>query len=271
LMHAGQKQTLTYGIEGGDFRAEQVQLAAGETKFVLKTPTGSADVCTQLTGRVNVYNALAAIAAATASGLTLPEAVNGVAQLQCVPGRFQVIKSAAPFYVVVDYAHTPDALRNLIQLARELVHPKARVITLFGCGGNRDRGKRPLMGQAAGELSDLVVVTSDNPRNEDPREIIDEVLAGVRLTGKKFIVEADRCAAMRRALDAAEPSDIVLLAGKGHEKTQVIGDAVLPFDDAVVAAECLKEMDQKFFAFYLKLFTGPKPDNPKPDNPKRDT
>ena len=145
--------------------------------------------------------------------------------------------------MVVDYAHTDDALRNLIALGRELVRERGgRVITLFGCGGDRDRTKRPKMGRAAAEGSDLVVLTSDNPRSEEPMAIIEEALAGVRETNTECIVEPDRAAAIAIAIRAARAGDIVLLAGKGHEKEQVLRDRTVPFDDVVVAEEILKEM-----------------------------
>ena len=162
-----------------------------------------------------------------------------------MPGRFEVVpgSEAAGFTVVVDYAHTDDALRNLIALARELVKERGgRVITLFGCGGDRDRTKRPRMGQAAGEGSDLVVLTSDNPRSEDPGLIIEEALVGVKETGVDCVVEDDRAGAIAIAIRAAGRGDIVLIAGKGHEKVQILRDGVVPFDDVLVAAGVLKEI-----------------------------
>jgi UDP-N-acetylmuramoyl-L-alanyl-D-glutamate--2,6-diaminopimelate ligase len=154
-----------------------------------------------------------------------------------------VVPSANDITVVVDYAHTDDALRNLISLARELVSARGgRVITLFGCGGDRDRAKRPKMGRAAGEGSDLVVLTSDNPRSEEPMAIIEEALAGVKETGTTCIVEGDRAAAIAIAICAARAGDIVLLAGKGHEKVQILKEGTVPFDDLAVAAAVLKEL-----------------------------
>jgi len=194
-----------------------------------------------LTGRVNVYNLLAASAAAHARGLTLDEIVAGAARVGQVPGRFQVVPSSNGVSVVVDYAHTDDALRNLIALARELVTPLGgRVITLFGCGGDRDRTKRPKMGRAAGEGSDLVVLTSDNPRTEEPSAIIAEAFAGVEATGRTCIVEEDRRGAIEIAIRSARAGDIVLLAGKGHEKVQILAEGTVPFDDAAVAAQVLR-------------------------------
>jgi UDP-N-acetylmuramoyl-L-alanyl-D-glutamate--2,6-diaminopimelate ligase len=241
---AGRSQVITYGMgKDAAFRAEYVRMKAGETRFTMFTPAGAVEMRSSLTGRVNVYNLLAASAAAFARGLTLDEIVAGAAQGAQVPGRFQVVPSDSDITVVVDYAHTDDALRNLISLARELVSPRGgRVITLFGCGGDRDKTKRPKMGRAAGEGSDLVVLTSDNPRTEDPAAIIAEALAGVESTGTTCIVEEDRRGAIEIAIRAAKIGDIVLLAGKGHEKVQMLADGTVSFDDAAVAAEVLGEL-----------------------------
>jgi len=238
-------QVLRYGIEGSaEFRAEDVRLAAGETRFRMATPAGSVEMRSSLTGRVNVYNLLAASAAAWARGLSLEQIAHGAAAAPQVPGRFEVVASTNGVTVAVDYAHTDDALKNLISLARELVKERGGcVITLFGCGGDRDRTKRPKMGRAAGEGSDLVVLTSDNPRSEEPMEIIREALAGVEETGARCVVEEDRAKAIRLAIEAARAGDIVLLAGKGHEKGQILKDRTIPFDDVAVAAAVLKEME----------------------------
>ena len=219
-----------------------VRMKAGETRFTMMTPKGAVEMVSPLTGRVNVYNLLAASAAAYARGLTLDEIVAGAVRVGQVPGRFQVVPSSSGVTVVVDYAHTDDALRNLIALARELVVPQGgRVITLFGCGGDRDRTKRPKMGRAAGEGSDLVVLTSDNPRTEDPAVIIDEAFGGVEATGTTCIVEEDRRGAIEIAIRSAKAGDIVLIAGKGHEKVQILGREAVPFDDAAVAGDVLAE------------------------------
>jgi UDP-N-acetylmuramoyl-L-alanyl-D-glutamate--2,6-diaminopimelate ligase len=245
IMGSRASHLMAYGLEplNGDYRAENVTLRAGETRFVFKTPKGDASIRSPLTGRVNVYNLLAASCAALARGLTLEEVVAGAASGAQVPGRFEVVPTSTKLTVVVDYAHTDDALRNLILLARELVKERGgKVITLFGCGGDRDKTKRPRMGKAAGEGSDLVVLTSDNPRSEDPMTIIEEALAGVRETGTTCIVEQDRAAAIEIAIRAARVGDIVLLAGKGHEKIQILRDGTVPFDDVAVAAGVLKEI-----------------------------
>ncbi len=220
---------------GPDFSAENISMRAGATSFSWKTPWGTAEMLSPLTGRVNVYNLLAASCAAVARGLSMEQIADAAKNLQQVPGRFQTVPNELGITVVVDYAHTDDALRNLIALARELVGD-GRVITLFGCGGDRDKTKRPKMGRAAGEGSDLVVLTSDNPRSEDPAVILDEALAGVRETDAECIVEMDRAAAIGIAIRAARRGDIVLLAGKGHEKVQILRDGTIPFDDVDVAA-----------------------------------
>jgi UDP-N-acetylmuramoyl-L-alanyl-D-glutamate--2,6-diaminopimelate ligase len=182
---------------------------------------------------VNVYNLLAASCAALARGLTLDQIATGASKLRQVPGRFQVVpgSEAAGFTVVVDYAHTDDALRNLIALARELAGAHGgRVITLFGCGGDRDRTKRPKMGRAAGEGSDLVIVTSDNPRGETPSAIVEEILAGID-DPSGIGVELDRRAAIQRAIAEARRGDVIVVAGKGHETYQISDGVVAHFDD----------------------------------------
>ena len=235
-------QVFTYGIRTGDFRVEESRMSAAGMTFRMVTPQGSVEIRTRLTGRVNLYNLLAASGAAVARGLALEQVAAGAASLGCVPGRFQTVDAGQPFTVVVDYAHTDDALRNLTALAREFVGHAGHVITVFGCGGDRDRAKRPKMGRAAGEGSDLVVLTSDNPRSEDPEAIVADALPGVVETGTEFVVEVDRACAIRRALEAARPGDIVLLAGKGHEKEQVLRDGPIPFDDAEVAAAAIRAL-----------------------------
>jgi UDP-N-acetylmuramoyl-L-alanyl-D-glutamate--2,6-diaminopimelate ligase len=210
-------------------------------RFIMVTPLGKVPVATRLTGGVNVYNLLAAGAAAFARCLTIEQVASGAASLEYVPGRFQSIDCGQNFAVVVDYAHTDDALRNIIVVARAFVTEKGgRVITMFGCGGDRDRTKRPLMGRAAGEGSDVVVLTSDNPRGEDPLAIIEQVLPGLIGTSALVIVEPDRRRAIALAIAQARQHDLVLLAGKGHEKTQTIGSQVIPFDDVAIARQVLQ-------------------------------
>ncbi len=232
---------LQYGWTRGDFQAEKVEITTRGTRFDMVTPGGKIPLFSALIGRVNVYNILAAAAAAFARGCSAEAIAAGVEQLANVPGRFQRVECEQPFTVVVDYAHTDDALRNLTSLARELVPAgKGKVITLFGCGGDRDRNKRPLMGEAAGRGSDFVVLTSDNPRSEDPRAIINDAVVGLQRAGAKYSVEVDRRKAIALAIGEARAGDIVLLAGKGHEKVQATREGALPFDDLEVAREALR-------------------------------
>src|SRR3984957_6119309 len=232
---------LKYGWKCGDFRAEKVEITTRGTRFDLVTPAGKIAVFSSLIGRVNVYNILAAAGAAVARGCSAEAIAAGIDKLACVPGRFERVDCGQPFTVVVDYAHTDDALRNLTALARELISgTKGRVLTVFGCGGNRDRKKRPLMGEAAGRGSDFVVLTSDNPRSEDPLAIINDAVVGLQKTGVKYSVEVDRRKAIALAIGEARPGDIVLLAGKGHEKVQVTREGSAPFDDLEVARLALR-------------------------------
>ena len=232
-------RTLTYGLKNGaDITTRKPAISLSGIEFLVETPVGKIDIRSNLVGRPNVYNILAAIGAGVALALPLEVIARGVAQLSAVPGRFERIAAGQPFLVVVDYAHTDDALRNLLATAREL-NPDGRIITLFGCGGDRDRTKRPLMGEAAGHASDIVVLTSDNPRSEDPLLIINDVIVGVQRTKTKLFVEPDREKAIGVALDEARAGDIVLLAGKGHETYQVLRDRTIDFDDREVARRML--------------------------------
>jgi len=232
---------LRYGWERGDLHAEKVEITTRGTRFDLVTPEGKIAVFSALIVRVNVYNILAAAGACLARGCKSNAIAEGIGKLASVPGRFERVDRGQPFTVVVDYAHTDDALRNLTALARELVSgAKGRVLTVFGCGGDRDRKKRPLMGEAAGRGSDFVMLTSDNPRSEDPLAIMNDAVVGLQKTGVKYSVEADRRKAVALAIGEARPGDIVLLAGKGHEKVQVTREGSAPFDDLEVAREALR-------------------------------
>jgi UDP-N-acetylmuramoyl-L-alanyl-D-glutamate--2,6-diaminopimelate ligase len=209
----------------------------------LETPAGAARVTSKLAGEVNILNLLAAFTAAHARGVSFDALVESVAMLQPVPGRFQPVDAGQPFTVIVDYAHTDDALRNLIALARQMTAQSGgRVLTMFGCGGDRDRTKRPKMGQAAGTGSDFVVATSDNPRSEDPLAILAEIEPALKASGVKYIMEPDRAAAIHLALQEAKSGDVVLLAGKGHEKEQILAGRTIPFDDAKIALSALREL-----------------------------
>ncbi len=239
-------QVCTYGTgeaAGADWRAANVQLTPSGAEFDLRTPAGSGRVTSRLAGEVNVFNLLAAMSAAHARGVPFEGLIASAPQLKPAPGRFQSIDAGQPFTAIVDYAHTDDALRNLTTLARHMTGSTGgSVITLFGCGGDRDRTKRPRMGAAAGEGSDFVVATSDNPRSEDPLAILAEVEPALKATGVRYVIEPDRAAAIRLAIEAAKPNDIVLIAGKGHEKEQILADRTIPFDDAQIALSILHDL-----------------------------
>jgi UDP-N-acetylmuramoyl-L-alanyl-D-glutamate--2,6-diaminopimelate ligase len=237
-------EVLTYGLSRGDFHAERVEITPHGTRFNLLAPKGTIPLFSPLIGKVNVYNILAAAGAAYSRNCEGEVIAQGVAALTRVPGRFERVDCQQPFTVVVDYAHTDDALRNLTALAREFVQQagqKGKVITVFGCGGDRDRAKRPLMGEAAGRGSDFVILTSDNPRSEDPLAIINDAMVGLQRSGTKYKTEPDRKAAMALAVSEANPGDIVLIAGKGHEKVQITRDGSIPFDDVEVARKILRD------------------------------
>ena len=235
---------ITYAIaRAADVAPGPLSFSLEGLSFDVRTPGGTVRVRSKLVGRPNVYNILAAVATTTALDLPIEAIERGLEALGGVPGRFQVVSAATDdVTVVVDYAHTDDALRNLLETARPLAN--GRLITVFGCGGDRDRTKRPLMGAVASRLSELVVITSDNPRSEDPNKIIEEIQRGItpdtrRDSAQRILAIVDRRQAIGRAIEVATPGDLVLVAGKGHEKYQVIGDRTLPFDDVAVAREAL--------------------------------
>jgi len=233
----------TYGIGRGDWRAVGHTLTPGGAVIDLETPAGAARVTSKLAGEVNILNLLAALTAAHARGVDFQTLIDAVPRLKPVPGRFQPVDAGQPFTVIVDYAHTDDALRNLIALARQMTKLSGgRVITLFGCGGDRDRTKRPKMGQAASANSDFVVATSDNPRSEDPVAILAEIEPGLKSTRAQYTIEPDRAAAIAISLGAAKAGDVVLIAGKGHEKEQILAGRTIPFDDAEVARAALADL-----------------------------
>lgn len=235
------KKTVSYGLESdAEVTTKKFQLTFNGLAFTAHTPNGKVQIASRLVGRINVYNILAAIGAAQALGLSNEVIEAGIRNLESVSGRFQRIDLGQPFFVVVDYAHTDDALENLIRTAREL-NPKGRIITLFGCGGGKDRTKRPVMGEVTGRLSDLTILSSDNPRNEDPLKIISDIIVGLQKTGGKYLIEPDREKAIGVAMDEARAGDIVLLAGKGHENYQILADKTLEFDDRDEARKALRE------------------------------
>jgi UDP-N-acetylmuramoyl-L-alanyl-D-glutamate--2,6-diaminopimelate ligase len=249
---AAAPRPVTYAIDAAaDVRPGPLTFSLDGLIFEVRTPRGALEVRSPLVGRPNAYNILAAVATAMALDLPFSAIERGISSLALVPGRFQIVSSAADdVRVVVDYAHTDDALKNLLETARPLA--AGRVVTVFGCGGDRDRTKRPLMGAVAARLSDLVIITSDNPRSEDPDQIIEEIKRGIVVpsdrsaarpqSGPKptpYLAIPDRRHAIERAVQEARPGDLVLVAGKGHEKYQVIGDRVTPFDDVEVARNAL--------------------------------
>jgi UDP-N-acetylmuramoyl-L-alanyl-D-glutamate--2,6-diaminopimelate ligase len=235
------KNGVTYGLtSAAQLTAKKTQLTFSGVSFTAQTPNGKIDVESSLVGRINVYNILAAIGASQGMGLTNDVIANGIGNLKSVSGRFQPIDMGQPFLMVVDYAHTDDALENLIRTAREL-NPKGRIITLFGCGGEKDRTKRPVMGEVAGRLSDLTILSSDNPKSEDPLKIISDIVVGLQKTHGKYMIEPDRGKAIGLAIDEARAGDILLLAGKGHENYQILADRTLEFDDREVARRALRE------------------------------
>jgi len=223
-------------------RAEGLDAGPGGNRFRLVTPYGSADVDSPLVGRFNASNALAAAATALAAGFDVDPVAAGLSAPVIVPGRMERIEAGQPFPVLVDYAHTPDGLEQVLRAARPLVRD-GRLVVVFGCGGDRDRAKRPVMGKTAARLADVIVITSDNPRSEDPMTIIGEVVAGVP-SGVYPIVEPDRrrAIALAMAVPGHAEGDVVVVAGKGHESGQTAGGVTVPFDDRVVAREELARL-----------------------------
>jgi UDP-N-acetylmuramoyl-L-alanyl-D-glutamate--2,6-diaminopimelate ligase len=246
------KRPVTYAIDAAaDVVPTNLTSSLDGLQFEVLTPRGTIHIRSRMVGRANTYNILAAVATAVALDVPLPAIERGIADLKSVPGRFQLVSEPRDdVRVVVDYAHTDDALKNLLETATPLA--TGRIITVFGCGGDRDRTKRSLMGAVAARLSDIVIVTSDNPRSEDPAQIIEEIKRGIvsptdRPSGKprearvetRCLTVIDRKDAIERAVREAQADDLILIAGKGHEKYQVIGDRVLPFDDVEVARTAL--------------------------------
>jgi UDP-N-acetylmuramoyl-L-alanyl-D-glutamate--2,6-diaminopimelate ligase len=234
-------RTITFGMtNGAKVITRNFTPSFSELQFTAQTPSGNIEVRSPLVGRINVYNILCAIATGLALEIAAATIEKGINALQAVPGRFERIDCGQPFLVIVDYAHTDDSLRKLLTTAREL-HPEGRIITLFGNGGDRDRTKRPAMGETAGRASDLVVLTVDNPRSEDPLRTINDAVVGVQRTRTPYKVEPDRERAIGIAFDEARAGDIVLLVGKGHETYQIMKDGPVHFDEREVARRLLIE------------------------------
>jgi UDP-N-acetylmuramoyl-L-alanyl-D-glutamate--2,6-diaminopimelate ligase len=229
----GRQELLTFGVANdAEIRADELELSPRGARF----RAGGIELETRLRGRFNVENVLGAVAAARLLGIDDDAIAYGVKELRGVPGRFEAVDEGQPFAVLVDYAHTPDSLENVLRTARDLA--QNRVICVFGCGGDRDRGKRPLMGRIATDLADVAIVTSDNPRSEEPDAIIAEILTGAG----DAEVEPDRREAIARAVETADEGDVVVIAGKGHEQGQQFADRTIPFDDREVAREALRRL-----------------------------
>jgi UDP-N-acetylmuramoyl-L-alanyl-D-glutamate--2,6-diaminopimelate ligase len=226
--------------KSADYRARDVAITSSGSNFILHTPDGRAEVNMQLIGRHNIENALAAATlCGEVFGLSVHQIAAGLREAEGAPGRLQAVRLGQPFAVLVDYAHTDDALENVLSALRPLTRGRLRV--LFGCGGDRDRTKRPRMARTAERLADALYITSDNPRTEDPAAILDEVVSGLSTKAKaQAAVDVDRHEAINRILSDAEPGDVVLIAGKGHENYQIVGQQKRHFDDVEEAAQVLK-------------------------------
>lgn len=235
-------EVVTYGVEReADVRATSISVSAKGAFFHVQTFRGETDIRLRLPGKFNVYNALAAIAAALIEGVELEYIKASLESIPGVPGRVESVEEGQPFSVVVDYAHTPDGLENVLRAVQEFADK--RIICVFGCGGDRDRSKRPLMGKIAARYSDIVIVTSDNPRTEDPARIIADIeagLAGEKQASSRYLLIPDRRTAIQKAVEMASQGDVVLIAGKGHETYQLIGGNVYPFDDRIEAKEAIR-------------------------------
>jgi UDP-N-acetylmuramoyl-L-alanyl-D-glutamate--2,6-diaminopimelate ligase len=237
LASAHRAPLVTFGLDGSaEVRPDALELSPGGSRF----RAAGIDVETRLRGLFNVENVLGAVAAGLLLDLEESAIAEGITRVEGIPGRFEVVDEGQKFSVIVDYAHTPDSLATVLRAARGL--GDGRVIVVFGAGGDRDRGKRPLMGRVAVELADHVIVTSDNPRSEEPVSIIAEILQGA---GVDVELDPDRRTAIARAVDVAEPGDVVVIAGKGHEQGQEIAGVVHPFDDRTVAREALAVLESK--------------------------
>jgi UDP-N-acetylmuramoyl-L-alanyl-D-glutamate--2,6-diaminopimelate ligase len=234
-------RTITFG-EGGTIQAKDILLGMGKTRFTLSTPEESREVSINILGLHNVQNALCAAAIGYGMKIDIDVIAAGLEKVARVPGRFDAVDCGQDFFVIVDYAHTEDGLKNVLEAARVLC--KGRIITVFGCGGDRDRGKRPKMGKTAGTLSDYCVLTSDNPRSEDPHRILLDVEVGLQRAGKNkdedYVVIESREEAIRNAIALAKKGDLVMIAGKGHEDYQILADKTIHFDDREVAASALE-------------------------------
>jgi len=234
---------ITFGLtQAAMVFAESYKFTEAGIQVTLKFPAGRLTLNSPLLGKPNLYNILAAVSAALTLNIPLKAIATGIAAVKGIPGRFEKIENDLGFQIFVDYAHSDDALRKLLETAKELC--QARIILVFGAGGDRDKAKRPRMGKAAGEFADWSIITSDNPRSEDPKAIISEVESGIQQTGsKKYEIEPDRKKAILKALQMGEKGDYILIAGKGHEDYQILGDNIIFFDDRQVIQELLQELE----------------------------
>ncbi len=235
-------KVITYGVEHPcDVQAQNIDITVQGAKYTAATATGSVPISLKITSLCNVYNSLGALAAGMALGIDMAVIKRGLETVAGIPGRFQPVPEARDFSVFIDYAHTPDGLENVLQTGRKLV--SGRLIVVFGCGGDRDRTKRPIMGAIAARLADLAIITSDNPRSEDPLQIVKEIEQGfIRANpAAKYILEVDRATAIKRGISIAEPGDHIWIVGKGHEDYQILADQTIHFDDREVAREALEE------------------------------
>ncbi|MFB9325426.1 UDP-N-acetylmuramoyl-L-alanyl-D-glutamate--2,6-diaminopimelate ligase [Paenibacillus aurantiacus] len=237
-------EVITYGVDSpADVRATDIRITAHGTSFRVETFQGSSDITLQMAGKFNVYNALAAIAAALLENVALPQIKASLESLPGVPGRVEAVQAGQPFAVIVDYAHTPDGLENVLKAVKEFAAGK--VICVFGCGGDRDRTKRPIMGQISARYADYSFVTSDNPRTEEPLQILADIEAGLHadsVSTERYELIEDRREAIQKAVEMASPDDVVLIAGKGHETYQTIGTVNYDFDDREVAKEAIRSL-----------------------------
>ena len=232
---------VTYGIHDAcDFRAENIVMDLFGTKYTLNYKGQVLTVHLKLIGEFSLYNSLGAIATALTYGLPVEKVLEGVSKVT-VNGRFQLVERAKDFAVIVDYAHTPDGLLNVLQTGRKLTN--GRVIGVFGCGGDRDKKKRPIMGRIGGENSDIVIITSDNPRTEDPDSIIDMIEVGVKEVNENYYKIENRKKAIEKAIEIARKEDIIIIAGKGHEDYQILGKTKYPFSDVEIAKKILEKVD----------------------------
>lgn len=243
LLERTGSRTLTFGIKSGDIRPEgKMEWGEWGSRLSLATPWGTVRIDSPLPGVFNISNMMAAAGICGLLGLS-PEAVSeGISEVRRVPGRFEIVDRGQPFTALVDYAHTPDALENLLINVKELT--RQRVIVVFGCGGDRDRAKRPVMGEIAARIADTVYVTSDNPRSEDPEKIIDDIFEGISSAGQKVKRVPDRREAIAASVQEAEPGDVLVIAGKGHENYQIVGERTLPFSDADELAKVLSRLGE---------------------------